>query len=227
MSIITKIRNRIRLAVYRYKLNNLGNQIKGSIDLCSKFEGRNKTMPGSVVIKSHLGRMTYVGAGSRVLHAHIGRYCCIGRNLDIVFAQHPLHQCISIHPAFYSASNFKNGYVDQEKYQLFKYLEGEKTVEIGNDVWIGDNVVIMGGVTVGDGAVLAASAVVTKDVPPYCVVGGCPARVIKKRFSDSTIKKLMKLQWWNQSEEWLKSHANVFYNESTEELEEIIAKLNQ
>lgn len=87
-------------------------------------------------------------------------------------------------------------------------------IVIGNDVWIGYEAVIMSGVKIGDGAVIGTRAVVTKDVPPYTVVGGMPAKVIKKRFDDDTIDKLMKIQWWNWTEK--KIQANISYIQSGE-----------
>ena len=79
-------------------------------------------------------------------------------------------------------------------------------------MWIGYNVIITMGVTVGDGAVLAAGAVVTKDVPPYTVVGGVPARVIKKRFSDEDIAKLLKIRWWDWDDKKIVENAHLFQN---------------
>ena len=78
-------------------------------------------------------------------------------------------------------------------------------IVIGNDVWIGYEAVILSGVTIGDGAIIGARAVVTKDVPPYTIVGGVPARPIRKRFDDETIAKLAEIQWWNWPEEKIKS----------------------
>lgn len=74
------------------------------------------------------------------------------------------------------------------------------TLRIGNDVWIGDHAVIVSGVTVGDGAVIGAGAVVTKDVPPYAIVGGIPAHIIRKRFSDAIIEDLLEIKWWDYEE---------------------------
>ena len=78
-----------------------------------------------------------------------------------------------------------------------KLCSSGKTVEIGNDVWIGDDVTILGGVTIGDGAVVGTSALVTKDVPPYSIVGGVPAKVIRMRFEQETINRLLDIKWWN------------------------------
>jgi len=83
---------------------------------------------------------------------------------------------------------------------------------IGNDVWIGNNVTILQGVTIGDGAIVGAGSVVTKDIEPYAVYVGNPARKIKYRFAGEEIEKLLKIQWWNQSREWLREHAESFAN---------------
>ena len=79
-------------------------------------------------------------------------------------------------------------------------------IRIGNDVWIGYEAVIMAGVSIGDGAIIGARAVVTRDVPPYTITGGVPAKAIRKRFSDDVISELLKLQWWNWPEEKIRQH---------------------
>ena len=90
----------------------------------------------------------------------------------------------------------------------------ENTVYVGNDVWIGSHVLINGGVTIGNGAVIGAGAVVVKNVPPYAVMGGVPAKVIRYRFSEDMIAKLEEIHWWNMSEDFLKSKIDVFQNEN-------------
>lgn len=92
-------------------------------------------------------------------------------------------------------------------------------IAIGNDVWIGFEAVILGGVTVGDGAVIGARAVVTKDVPPYTIVGGVPAKPIQKRFSDEVISRLLKLQWWNWPEERIRKNLTAIQSGRIAELE--------
>ena len=90
--------------------------------------------------------------------------------------------------------------------------ENGTVVEIGNDVWVGNDVRIIGGVKIGDGAVIGSCALVTKDVEPYSIVGGVPAKVIKKRFSDDIISKLLETKWWNKDAEWISSNAEIFDN---------------
>ena len=86
---------------------------------------------------------------------------------------------------------------------------------IGNDVWIGEGVTIKGGVRIGDGAIVAMNACVTKDVPPYAIVGGVPAKIIRYRFTDEQIKFLLDFQWWNKSLEWIEKHAEIFVDIET------------
>ncbi len=90
------------------------------------------------------------------------------------------------------------------KYQLEHERARKTKIVIGNDVWIGNRAILLKGITIGDGAVIGAGAVVTKDVPPYTVVGGCPARIIRQRFPDSLIEKLEELQWWDYGPDILK-----------------------
>lgn len=89
---------------------------------------------------------------------------------------------------------------------------------IGNDVWIGFEAVILSGVTIGDGAIIGTRAVVTKDVPPYTIVGGIPAKPIKKRFSEDVISKLLKIQWWNWPENRVKQNIDTIQSGRIEDL---------
>lgn len=89
------------------------------------------------------------------------------------------------------------------KKDVTKSWDNKGNIIIGNDVWIGYEAVILAGVTIGDGAIIGTRAVVTKDVPPYTIVGGVPAKPIKKRFSEEIISKLLDIQWWNWSDEKL------------------------
>lgn len=95
-------------------------------------------------------------------------------------------------------------------------LEQKRTI-VGNDVWISCNSVIISGVKIGDGAVIGAGAVVTKNVEPYAIVGGVPVKVIRYRFSNEISKKLLKLKWWNKDDEWIKRNLSLFTEALTEE----------
>lgn len=128
----------------------------------------------------------------------IGKYCQIGADVAIHTTNHPISYLST-----YVNNTLFNG-------ELSSLKEVKKTV-IGNDVWIGHNVNIMGGVTIGNGAILAAGALITKDVPAYTIVGGVPAKEIRKRFSESIIAEIEKLQWWNLSEEELEKIKPLFF----------------
>ena len=108
----------------------------------------------------------------------------------------------------------QNGYtyVDEQKMVELKYAISNFPVKIGSDCWLGHGVSIIGGVTIGDGAVVLAGAVVTKNVPPFAIVGGIPAKVLRYRFSEEDIRFLMKLEWWNKNDSWIKENVNMFLN---------------
>lgn len=123
----------------------------------------------------------------------IGKFCMIASGVEFIMngANH-LTDAISAYPFAIFGGAWANAMAGKEYPH-----KGDTT--IGNDVWIGYKATIMAGVTVGDGAIIASHAVVTKDVPPYTIVGGNPAQVIRKRFSDVQIEALLKIQWWNWS----------------------------
>lgn len=106
----------------------------------------------------------------------------------------------------------------QETLRLKDAWDNKGDIVIGNDVWIGYEAVIMSGVHIGDGAIIATRAVVTKDVPPYTIVGGVPAKLIKKRFSEETITELLSLQWWNWSYEKILANLRMIQTGNLEEL---------
>jgi acetyltransferase-like isoleucine patch superfamily enzyme len=114
---------------------------------------------------------------------------------------------VSTHPIFYSTKAQAGiTFADRD------YFEERKPIKIGNDVFIGANVIVLDGVTIGDGAIIAAGAVVTKNVPPYSIYGGVPAKLIRYRFEQETIDFLVNFQWWNKDREWLKNNFKYFHN---------------
>ena len=108
-----------------------------------------------------------------------------------------------------------------EKKDVTKAWDNKGDINIGNDVWIGYEAVILAGVTVGDGAVIGTRAVVTKDVPPYTIVGGVPAKPIKKRFSDERIERLLKMRWWDWPEEKIAENIEAIQSGCIEQLKEV------
>lgn len=126
----------------------------------------------------------------------IGKYTSIAENVSILLGGNHRHDWASMYPF----ASIGEGYWDGAK-SVVGDRSSKGDVVIGNDVWIGINATIVSGVKIGDGAVIAAGSIVTKDVPPYAIVGGNPAKVIKKRFTDDEIEALLELAWWNWSDE--------------------------
>ena len=153
---------------------------------------RNKKPPVIVPKVKTCGKHSYISRDSSINREDtvIGSFCSISDGVRIGLAQHPTE--------FFSTSSYfydENNVLDRDF---------DKPCIIGNDVWIGSDVLIMGGINIGDGAVLAAGAVVTRDVPPYAIVGGVPAKVLRYRFDEETIKELLELKWWDLPDETIK-----------------------
>lgn len=159
----------------------------------------------TVMADCQVGRYTSIGFGGRYFRCQIGSFCSLGPDVLAGLGRHPT-EFVSTSPAFYSphSSGCRISFVDR---LLF---EESLPVAIGSDVWIGARVILLDGVTIGHGAIIGAGAVVTKDVAPYTIVGGIPARPIRKRFDDQTIKQLLDTRWWDRPVDWLADHAPDF-----------------
>ena len=141
--------------------------------------------------------LQYIARGTQ-----IGSFCSIAHGVSIGLMNHPTH-FVSTHPFLYYRSR---GFLNKNK-----NIEVKKTI-IDDDVWIGINAVIMPGVHVGQGAIIGAGAVVTKDVQPYSIVGGVPAKPISKRFDKETIEKLINIRWGKWTDNKIKENIELFYN---------------
>ena len=161
----------------------------------------------------HLGYGCYIGRNSVASNIFIGKYSCIG-SFQTYIGKHPIHQeNISIHPAFYSAqAQYGYTYVNNNHFNETDYLDEKKGIQIkiGNDVWSGYGVSFLEGVTVGDGAVIGSGSLVTKDIEPYAIYVGIPAKKIGTRFDENTIRKLLELKWWDKDSEWIAKNAEQF-----------------
>lgn len=173
-------------------------------------EGMN-VFGDNITFNGRIGYGSYVGERSNI-NAIIGRYCSISSDVRTVSGTHPTSGFVSTHPCFYSTKKQAGfTYVNKASFKEDVFADSDRHfVVIGNDVWIGSNVLLLPGVHIGDGAIVAAGAVVTKDVSPYSIVGGVPAKEIKKRFSEEEIKKLMEIKWWNRPSEWIQKNADKF-----------------
>ena len=153
-----------------------------------------------------VGDNSYINNGTLVASGTIGKFCSIGYNCQIGIFEHPTN-LISTSPSIYRHKN-----LSQEAKPNWSGDDINSPPIIGNDVWIGSDVICLQGVKVGDGAILSAGCVVTKDVAPYSIVGGIPAKEIKKRFSENDISILIDFKWWDKSDDWISNNIDLFMN---------------
>lgn len=157
----------------------------------------------SKIYRTKIGRYSYVGRYSFITNADIGSFCSIAGGVNIGGTGHPI-EWVSSSSVFHKWKNVLKKNFAKHEYDIFK------TTKIGNDVWIATNAMVKAGVKIADGAVVGMGAVVTKNIGPYEVWAGNPARLIKKRFDDKTIDALLKVQWWNMKDEEIEYYAKYF-----------------
>lgn len=204
----------ISLICYKISLWNKVIFDKGSQAILTNFEGHNTLQAGSSCVQCDLGLCTYIGSNTKLFKTKIGHFCSIADSVFTGFGTHPTKNFVTTFPSFYyettnlGFSFFKQDFQRKSLFNMYRYVDSGNRflVEIGNDVWIGSHVLIMDGVKIGDGAIVAAGAVVTKDVLPYTIVGGVPAKHIRNRFSDVQKQFLLEFKWWNRSFSWIKQN---------------------
>ena len=179
-----------------------------------------------------MGAFSYAVDG-KFYSTSIGRYCSIAKGINIGQFNHPV-SFLSTNPTFFQKTfKIKTGsqFSDKREYDNYEPRQDDcraavqdvtRTTVIGHDVWIGYGVVVIAGVTIGHGAVIGANSVVTKDIPPYCVVAGAPARIIRKRFPDEIIDRLLAAGWWNYAPWQLKGVAAADPVASLEVIESMV-----
>lgn len=173
----------------------------------SSFEGCN-TIGDNSHYTGKMGYGSYMSSNCSI-EGNIGRFTSIAPEVITPRDIHPYRApYVATSPMFFSLNEITGKTFTKKQ----TFVEWKPKVKIGNDVWIGQRVLLTGGITIGDGAVIYACAVVTKDVPPYSIVAGVPAKVIGYRYSEETINKLLKIKWWDRPLSWLEKNASLFNN---------------
>ncbi len=155
---------------------------------------------------THIGRFSYVGKRSALNNVRMGNFCSLGPDVEIGYYLHPT-DFVSTYPAFYSNKNIG---CPVPFTTVKKFDDSVPQTIIENDVWIGAKAIVLGGITIGTGAIVAAGSVVVKDVPPYAIVGGNPAKLIKFRFTEPQIEALLKSKWWEWDQQKYLDNVGAF-----------------
>ncbi|MBW8330535.1 MAG: CatB-related O-acetyltransferase [Prolixibacteraceae bacterium] len=150
----------------------------------------------------NIGKYSRVNPNCKLSNTTVGKFSAIGHSSEIGLGRHPLNY-VSSQNIFYKNNNLNNRWVKSIDFPILP-------IKIGNDVWIGIHSLIMDGVSIGDGAVVGACSVVTKDVPPYAIVVGSPSRIIKYRFEKAVIDRLLEIEWWNFSDDEISGCIDFF-----------------
>lgn len=189
----------------KYYYGKLMKKLQGTCVSNCNIDSTSKVGSSCNVVGSTIGRYSYCGNDCQIVNAEIGAFCSLSDHVFIGGAEHPI-SWMSTSPVFQNARH--SG--PSKRFARFDLPISRRTV-IGNDVWIGHGATIKRGVTIGDGAVVGSNALVTKDVPPYAVVGGVPAKVIKYRFPQDVIECLEEIKWWNLPDEEITKRIDLFH----------------
>lgn len=155
----------------------------------------------TTLLEVTLGDYSYVVNDSQIAYATIGKFCSIAAMTRINPGNHPMHRASQAHFS-YRASAYFPGESDEQEFFAWRRSHH---VTFGHDVWIGHGAIVLPGRSIGTGAIVAAGAIVTKDVPPYTIVGGNPAKPIRRRFPEKIAEQLMELAWWDWSHDQLRT----------------------
>ncbi len=194
---IMKIRN------LTYYLVRLASKLKPNAIKGCYVDKRAGIGHGNQLVNCEVGKYSYIGDGCVLAYVKVGAFCFIAPKCTIGGAAHPL-AFVSTSPVFCEGRNVLGK--NFSRHTFAPYAQ----VNIGNDVWIGSNCLIKQGVEIGNGAVIGMGSVLTKNVGPYEIWAGNPAKLIRKRFDEETIQKLQAIQWWNLPDDQIQKYANHF-----------------
>lgn len=173
---------------------------------------------GTILSNAKLGRFTNVSSNVRMGNCSLGAFCSVGPEAMIGGLGRHSTRWLTTHPSFYSTLGQVGLHFARENvYEELPYTA------VGSDVWIGARAIVLDGLTVGDGAIIAAGAVVASDVPPYAIVGGVPARIIRFRFERDVINALLEWRWWDLPKGVLQSIAPDFVAREDWRVEDVLA----
>ncbi len=188
---------------FKYYLSKILKKIRGSAIKNSKISATARIQSGCNILNIIMGNHSYCGYDCEIIYCEIGSFCSIANNVVIGGPGHPM-SWVSMSPLFSEDSSSIKTKFSKHKFAAFK-----KTI-IEHDVWIGQYAIIKQGIHIGTGAVIGMGSVVTKDVEPYSIVAGNPAREIRKRFDERTISKLLESKWWEFNDSELKKYSAYF-----------------
>lgn len=195
------------MANIEYYISKILKKARGKCLINSKVHKTSKIESGSSVVNSQIDRYSFCGYDCQIINCKIGAFCSIANNVVIGGAMHPA-EWVSTSPVFYEGRDSV-----KRKFSIHK-RNPDKTTVIEPDVWIGQNAVIKQVVIIGVGAIIGMGSVVTKNVEPYTIVAGNPAKNIRKRFDDNIIEKLIESRWWEFSDKKLFSLDKYITNPS-------------
>lgn len=211
MTILALLRWVLRFPLERFRAVHL--DFSCDTDFKTTFEGRNRIHRRVRLRRCRLGLGSYVAPDTCLEDMVVGRFSSIGNGVRQAIGMHPSRTWATTHPAFFSPSLQAGfGFADRSLFDERRMAAGPYRVAVGNDVWIGAYSTLADGVTIGDGAIVGACSLVLRDIPPYEVWGGVPARKIRDRFDPSHRDGLLRLAWWNRDFDWIKRHSHLFGN---------------
>lgn len=162
--------------------------------------------PRVQIAESEIGDYTYFAGDASVIYSTFGKYCSIASHVRINPGNHPKWRVMQHHCTY---RKIRYGFDTVNDEDFFDWRRNDR-VEIGHDVWLGHGVIVLPGVKIGTGAVIGSGSIVTKDIPPYSIAVGVPSRVIKSRFDEGTVEKIMQTGWWDWDRQTLEERFDDF-----------------